>query len=177
MGWTGRKSAPSFARLPIGIIQQLDTGILKTDSARFVKFAQCLLEGLLAHVELLPNCLRRTVIIERQLATTCFQGFDNLLRQRRDPFIAGSIEAQVNLIVRADVTNKRLQSLPDLERRGDIVPVEQAQVRILNDGLVTERTGAGDKQIHRLTVAIKGSVVTQMPLESSAGHNAFGLRI
>src|SRR4051794_32827566 len=84
------------------IVQQLNSWILKADTAGFVEGAERLFERLLAGAEYFPDRLRRAFVIELQAAALAFERLDDLVRERGDTLVPGGFEAQIDLAAGTD---------------------------------------------------------------------------
>jgi hypothetical protein len=87
-GATIQNGPLSLAGSPGGVLEQLNSRVLKTDAPRFVELAQSLLKGFLADAKRLPNRLGRAVIVEGQVAAVTFEGLDDLIRQGRHALVS-----------------------------------------------------------------------------------------
>lgn len=107
-----------FTRFPGGVVEQLNSRVLKTDAAGFVELAEGLLEGPLADAKFSPYLLGRTVVVEGQLTAVLFEGCDDLIRQDGNALVTRSVEPQINLPIGTDSADKSFQFLADCERGG-----------------------------------------------------------
>src|ERR1035441_4151420 len=55
--------------------------------------------------------------------------------------------------------------------------IEETTVRVLDDGVVSERGPANDDEVDRLSVAIGRCIPAEMTVQSYAGHNSICLLV
>ena len=55
--------------------------------------------------------------------------------------------------------------------------VEQAAVRVLDDGVVTKRSAADDEEVDRLSIAISRRVPAEMPVQPCGRDNSICLLV
>src|SRR4051812_41625887 len=55
--------------------------------------------------------------------------------------------------------------------------VEQAEMRVLHDGVVAERCAAADQELYRLTLAVGQRSAVQVPVQPRRGRDAVGFLV
>ena len=108
------------------------------DAVLFVESAKGWLERVFADAEFVANRFGRSGIVEWDPSPARLKREKDLVRERGHSFVTDRVEAQVDLAMKAELTDKPLHFLTDGERSGKVAVVEEAAVGILDDSVVPD---------------------------------------